>query len=242
MKHFIILFLTIPIAEASGQQTNEWLEKLENPEFVNWELKKENVISDYLKHDFSELLMPEQHVLGYIGANYRRIKVTFSAVEKNTTLPNVYYLSGSTTVSNNKCDFEGTITVEQIREFKQLHYGVDDMYKDHGIKSQGILIGRYLFNENPGQTHVGIFQGVMTLWWYLDKNGRVQYDNLENHSDRFRNNQYVGTWTEYGKLLSKPCNWGEYRIPLSGDLDIGAGEFSVNPKYYGVGWAEFREN
>ena len=237
MKHFKILFLIIPIAEAFGQQTNEWLIKLENPEFVSYELKKENVISDYLKHDFSELLMPEQQVLGYIGANYRRINVTVSAVNKNPTLPNVYYVSGSTTVNNNKCDFEGTITVEQIREFKQLHYGVDDMYKDHGIKAQGILIGRYRFTENPGQKHVGIFEGVMTLWWYLDKNENVQYDNLESHADRFRNNQYIGTWTQYKKHKGKPCNWGENRITFSGDLDIGAGEFSVNPKYYDVGWA-----
>lgn len=80
----------------------------------------------------------------------------------------------------------------------------------------------------------------MTLWWYLDKNDSIQYDNLENQSDRFKNNQYVGSWTEYGKLSGKVCNWGEYRIPFSGDLDIGAGEFSVNPKYYEVGWTEFR--
>lgn len=242
MTHFILLFFIISIAEAFGQQTTEWLKKLENPELASCELKEENVLSDYLKHDFSDLLMPKRQVLGYIGANYRRIEVTFSAVTKSATLTNVYHVFGSTTVSNNKCDFEGTITVEQIREFKQLHYGVDDMYKDQGIKSQGILVGRYRLTENPGQNHVGIFQGVMTLWWYLDKNDRVQYDNLESHSDRFRNNQYVGTWTEYGKQEGKPCNWGEYGIPFSNDLDIGAGEFSVNPKYYDVGWNEFRQD
>src|SRR5690606_20872594 len=129
-----------------------------------------NVLSDYLKYDFSDLLLPRQQVLGYIGTNYQRIKIAFHAVERKSTQPNVYYVSGSTTVSNNKCDFEGTITVEQIREFKQLHYGVDDMYKDHGIKAQGILVGTYRFAENPQQKHVGIFQGVITLWWYLEGN------------------------------------------------------------------------
>ena len=160
-------------------------------------------------------------------------------VKKSPAIPNLYYISGSTTVYNNKCDFEGTITVEQIRECKQLHYGVDDMYKDHGIKSEGVLIAEYQFSENPKQNHVGIFKGVMTLWWYIDRNGVVQYDNLEIQSDRFKNNQYVGTWTEYGRPEGKPCNWGEYRIPFSGDLDIGDGEFSVNPKYYEMGWKEF---
>lgn len=231
-----------PVAPAFGQQTIEWLKQLDHPQFPKWTLKEENMLSKYLKHDFSRLLTPNTEILGYIGANYGRIKVTFSSVKKSSTLPNLYYVSGSTTVATNTCDFEGTITVEQIREFKQMHYGVDDMYRDHGIKSEGILIGRYQFSENPHQNHVGIFGGVMTLWWYLDRNGTVQYDSLEIHSDRFRNNQYVGTWTEYGNLKGKPCNWGEYRIPFSGDLDIGAGEFSANPKYYEVGWSGSGEN
>ena len=241
MRYFTLILFIISLAEASGQRTTEWIEKLENPEFASCKLKEENVLSDYLQHDFSDLLIPKRQVLGYIGANYRRIKVTFSSVSRSATRPDVYYVTGSTAVSNNKCDFQGAITVEQVREFKQLHYGVDDMYKDQGIKSQGILVGRYVLTENPSQSHVGTFEGVMTLWWYLDRNGSVQYDNLESHSDRFRNNQYVGTWTEYGKQKGKPCNWGEYRIPFSDDLDIGAGEFSVNPKYYDVGWDEFRQ-
>jgi hypothetical protein len=236
MKNLIILCFIISITEACGQQTAEWLKSLENPQFPKWELKPDNALSIYVEHDFSGLLMPKQQVLGYISENYRRIIVTYTSIKKSLTTPNLYYVSGSTSVSNNKCDFEGTITIEQIREFQQLHYGVDDMFKQKGIKSEGIVIGRYQFNENPLQKHVGIFQGIMTLWWYLDENGSVQYDDLENHSDRFKNNQYVGTWTEYGKPLSKVCNWGEYRIPFSGDLDIGTAEFSINPKYYEVGW------
>lgn len=239
MKPLTLLFLfLLPFSPALAQQTAEWLQKLENPEFPSSQLKSENALANYMAHDFSELLIPKTQVLGYIDADYRRIKVEFTSVRKSKTLQNVYYVSGSTIVSNNKCDFEGTITFEQIRELKQLHYGVDDEFKNKGIKAQGVAIGRYRFAENPAQKHVGMFDGVMTLWWYLDKNGKIQYDDLEKHSDQYRNNQYVGTWTEYGKQKSSPCNWGEYRIPFSGDLDIGAGEFSVNPKYYDKGWAE----
>jgi hypothetical protein len=36
-----------------------------------------------------------------------------------------------------------------------------------------------------------------------------------------------------------PCNWGDYRIPDSGDLDNGAAEFCVNPKYQKNGWENF---
>ena len=38
---------------------------------------------------------------------------------------------------------------------------------------------------------------------------------------------------------SKICNWGDYRIPLCNDLDIGTGEFSPNPKYLKNGWSNY---
>jgi hypothetical protein len=43
-------------------------------------------------------------------------------------------------------------------------------------------------------------------------------------------------WTANGASRVKVANWGEFRIPDSGDLDIGAGEFGPNPKYLKQGW------
>jgi hypothetical protein len=117
-----------------------------------------------------------------------------------------------------------------------MHYGIDDEYKNKGILKQGVAIGTFRFEEDPSQKHVGVFKGVMTLNWYLDKFGTIHFDDLESSSDNYRNNQYVSTWTRYGTKKSKIANWGEFRIPFSGDLDIGAGEFSINPKYLGNGW------
>ncbi|WP_148807340.1 hypothetical protein [Campylobacter concisus] len=45
-----------------------------------------------------------------------------------------------------------------------------------------------------------------------------------------------------GKAQIKPCAWGHYRIPNSGDLDVGAGEFSPNIKYLNNGWSDFNKN
>ncbi|HET9053159.1 MAG TPA: hypothetical protein VFM90_03230, partial [Cyclobacteriaceae bacterium] len=129
MKPLTFLFLLLlPISQSFAQQTADWLQKLEKPEFASSELKSENALANYMPHDFSELLIPKTHVLGYIDADYRRIKVAFTSIRKSETLQNVYYVSGSTIVSNNKCDFEGTITFEQIRELKQLRYGVGDEF------------------------------------------------------------------------------------------------------------------
>jgi hypothetical protein len=162
--------------------------------------------------------------------------MTFTTIKKNEPYAMKYEITGYSVVHNNKCDFSGSIVITQIREFKQMHFGADDKYKNAGIQSQGIAYGRYSFKENPDQSHVGIFEGNMALWWYVDKDGEIRFDDIRKNADSFKNNQYCGTWTEYGKSKSKPCNWGEYKIPFSGDLDIGATEFSVNPKYLDQGW------
>jgi len=205
------------------------------------ELKPLNKLTEYAQYDLSSILKPTSKFLGYIGTDYRRIHVNFTSIINSETTSNLYYITGNTTVSNNTCDFEGTITIEQFREFKNMYYGVDSMYSDAGFKAQGIAFGTYKFSENPQQKHVGTFQGVMTLWWFLDKDGEIRYYDLDSHSDRYKNNQYLGTWTEYGKSNPKVCNWGEHRIPYSSELDWGAGEFSVNPKYHDNGWEEFKE-
>jgi len=49
----------------------------------------------------------------------------------------------------------------------------------------------------------------------------------------------------YGRLeelsdgRDKKCNWGDFRIPESGELDHGAGEFTVDEKYVRFGWESY---
>ncbi len=74
----------------------------------------------------------------------------------------------------------------------------------------------------------------------IDDKGQFRYDALNFFSDGFSNNQFVGSWTSYKTNKTKRCNWGDYRIPESGDLDIGAGEFSVNDKYLKNGWKIYK--
>jgi hypothetical protein len=237
MKNIALIFLSIVIngSLAIAQQKEEWLKKLEEPASANDKLKAENKVDQYKAFDFSTLMVPKSEFLGILDDHFRRIDVYYSSVVKSESDPLVYKVTGASVVYNNKCDFTGTITIKQIREFENLHYGIDEKYKGK-IKSEGILIGEYIFKEDPKQFHVGTFNGVVTLWWYLDKFGIMHYDDIQKYSDTFKNNQYVGTWTQYDKTGSKICNWGEYRIPFSGDLDIGAGEFTPDPKYKKMGW------
>jgi hypothetical protein len=123
-----------------------------------------------------------------------------------------------------------------------MHFGVDDELKNEGFKSQGVLIGDYSFRENASQKHSGTFQGKVIMYWYVDRFGMIHSDDIaKSYSDSYTNNQYIGTWTDYKNGTQKIANWGEWRIPFSDDLDIGAGDFGVNPKYYEKGWEDFKD-
>ena len=237
VKIFLLIFVFC-FSNLIAQQSKEWIEKLENPEFSSEQLKAENVKEKYIKFDFSTLLIPRHDFLGYIGSNYKRIRIYFTSISKDQEQNDIYNIIGISVVDDNKCDFSGKIKIDQIREYKHMDYGLDNHLINSGMKAQGVLIGKYLFDENPTQSHSGVFEGIMTLFWYLDKFDIVHYDEIDIYSDDYKNNQYIGTWTEYKKQNGKICNWGEYRIPFSDDLDIGTGEFSPNPKYKEQGWAD----
>jgi hypothetical protein len=225
---------------SAAEQRKVWLQALEDIEYrPTPKLRQEKVKAHYLKYNFSTLLTPRNEFLGYIAPNYRRIEIYFTSVSKNPANALKYTVSGISVVGTNKHVFSGLIEVDSVREFREMHFGIDEEWKDAGLKAQGVLIGHYRFEESRDNKHSGTFQGIMTLYWYVDKNEVLHYDVLEAYSDMYRNNQYVGTWTEYGNKADRVCNWGEYRIPFSGDLDIGAGEFGPNPKYDEQGWKAY---
>jgi hypothetical protein len=232
----IIMFFSVLGYSQTIDYSQRWLNKLETPKYESDKLKNENLKSDYNEYDFSTLLIPRKEFLGYIGSDYKRIRIYYTSISRDETEKDQYTVKGISVVGDNKCDFEGTITLKQIREYINMHYGVDLIHKDDGMKSQGVLIGEYEFKENPNQKYTGTFQGVMTMYWFVDRYGIIHYDEIQWHSDNYVNNQYVGTWKSYSSGTEKTCNWGEHRIPFSGDLDIGAVFFSVNPKYKDKGW------
>lgn len=221
-------------------QVNKWIYQLENPTSDKYVLKADNLIDKYKTYNFSTLMIPKSDFIGYIGDDYKRIYIYFTSIIKDT-LTNDYKLTGLSLVGNNKCEFEGIIKVKQIREFENMHFGVDEIYKNEGIKAQGLLIGEYHFKEDIKQQNSGEFIGVMTLYWYIDRFDILHYDDIEWYSDNYKNNQYIGIWRDYNNGSQKICNWGERRIPFSGDLDIGVGEFSPNPKYKDKGWKVIEE-
>jgi len=196
------------------------------------------------KYDFSKLFTytDNSSVYGFIGSNYQRIRIKFISVTKDSLMQDTYNVYGKSMVKGNIDEFNGTIVITKIFKQKAMSYGVDDEYKNKGFKGEFILSGFYILAENKEQNHTGIFKGTFRSAFYLDRKNIVHYDDIDNDSDGYTNNLFAGNWTDYKTQLSKKCNWGDYRIPDSGDLDVGAGDFSPDEKYVKYGWQAIRNN
>lgn len=193
--------------------------------------------------DFSQLFLHTDNsiIYGFIGNNYQRLRIKFITVTKSQSLSNTYLVYGKSMVKKNICEFRGAISISSIRKYKTMSYGVDDEYKNKGIKGQYVISGSYNFSEDTTQAHSGIFKGHFQSNFYLNKNNKVQYDDISQAADAYTNNQFVGEWIGYKSKLIKTCNWGDFRVPNSGDLDMGAGEFSPYDKYLPFGWQSRRD-
>ena len=127
---------------SAAEQRNIWLLTLGDFEYPPAAaLRKDNVKDKYIKYDFSTLLTPKSEFLGYIAPNYHRMKIYFTSISKDPANAAIYMVSGISIVGNNKCYFKGKIEVDSIREFRVMHFGVDDEFKNTGIKVQGVLLG-----------------------------------------------------------------------------------------------------
>nr|WP_320119848.1 hypothetical protein [uncultured Marinifilum sp.] len=192
---------------------------------------KENT-EEIKKHDLRKFWFKNktERRFAYIGDNFQRLKIVFLSVIQNTENPLEYFVYGKSNVSNNVCPFQGKIIIKDSYYIKTL---------ENPTENSGIIIGEYVFFEDPDTNHSGIFKGICTSLWYKDSNGDIKYDNRNSDSDSYNNNQFTGTWTQYGKHKNKTANWGDSRIPESEKLDTGAGEFSPRKEFMKNGWDSY---
>ena len=201
------------------------------------DLRNINISSMLSKPSFPYGVIP---YIGFIDIKIkRRLEINFLKIEKSTTNDSLYIAKGKTKVGKNVRLFEGDIKIKHIYFFAEHSTGLDDDMVGK-IKSQGIIIADYYFREDKKLSATGVFEGKVLLRWYVNNKGVFSYDTINNFSDDYNNNQFIGTWTSYKTGVKKVANWGAHRIPCSGDLDIGAAEFMPNEKYYKYGWEDYK--
>ena len=231
MKQFLLIILCATFATLGNAQSTE-------KDFVNHFKGKTDLVPTNLASpeartignaNLSQLWTCHDH-LGYIGDNYQRLRMNIHSVWKLT--PERYKLKGTSRVKDNDCDFEGTLTIKHVFAYdnEEAHFG-ERCYA---------LLATYELKENRAQQGSGVFSGLLTTYFYI-QDGYVHLGDLMEVADGYENNQYEGTWTSYKTKKAKKANWGICRIPDSGDLDQGVGEFIPSEKYHAYGWASYRQ-
>jgi hypothetical protein len=241
MRPLANILVVLLFALSSYTQTDDratWISSILNEK----QLSKVEHKNRLAKFDFGPLWtrLDNSSVFGFIGDDYRRLRIKIVSAVKHPSRPNTYTVTGKSMVKNVIRPFSGTISVTNARVYKHPRVGVDDEYKGK-VKENGVIVGKYHFFEDPKATNTGSFDGIFATYWYVDRTGRLRYDDIEAFADGYLNNQFAGTWTSYSSKAIKVANWGDHRIPLSGDLDSGAGEFSPVDKYLPYGWQSYRD-
>lgn len=166
--------------------------------------------------------------LGFIGNDYQRFYIHFDSIIRNPKNHYEYLVYGKTKVKQIIRPFKGTVIIKKANLTEN-----NNLFPDYRF---GYAICKVDLFEDRKLTSTGHINGDLTISYLIDKHNDFRYNASSFYADRFYNNQFKGTWTSYRTNLSKKCNFGDYRIPNSGDLDIGAAEFSPNSKYFDKGW------
>jgi len=230
LQHIAVAILTVFfLSNTFGQNTTtiNFYEQIKN-----YDLSTILIADSFLAEDreYGKDRIKRAEILGFIGDNYQRFQIHFISVIQNPTDPYEYLAYGKTKVKETICTFQGKITLKQAKTYKS---------NDIPAYQQGYTTCDVILYEDNKQPFTGFVKGKLTSHFVIDNQGTFRYDGTNFVADGFSNNEFIGTWTSYKSNVSKRCNWGDYTIPESGDLDIGAGEFSVDEKYVRNGWVNY---
>lgn len=218
-----MFFISFSFAKAQDIKTSDFFEEIKSYDISNLLTTDKIYFADSTDFDRKE-------PIGFIGRNFQRFYIHIISVIKNPNNGLEYFIFGKTKVKDNICTFQGVIQISESKMYDQ---------NEISTHQQGFVKGEYEFFEDPDQLGSGILKGDFQSNFFIDKKGELKYNALMFAADGFHNNQFEGSWESYKTGKSKKCNWGDYRIPDSGYLDIGAGEFSPSDKYKEYGWDNY---
>ena len=182
-------------------------------------LQYEDVLDDIQKQDMRTIWSRKVYD-GIFGKNYSRIGINFeNLTKKNDT----YEVTGFTVLKDKKVQFTGT-----IKPIKAITH--NDNESDIPPVT---VISEYEFQEEGSDN--GSFSGIVVSMCYF-KNEQLVKDDRGSVAAGYRNNTYVGVWTNAAKTNNYKCIWGDGRLPYTTDFDIGTSETYVNDKYKKNGW------
>ncbi|MBC7449229.1 MAG: hypothetical protein H7330_14345 [Hymenobacteraceae bacterium] len=205
-------------------------------------LNPANVKAKYQPYDFSQLWQYDagRLTLGFIGKDYQRLRMVLLRVRQDEHASDLYHVEGQSKVKGICCSLIGTIRLQYVWELKpEANQLSGDAETTAFVAHRGQLRATYEFREARNGPHTGTFRGTLKTDWLLAKDGHIRYDDLEMNADGYANNQFAGEWRSYDGKLHYRANWGDNRIPESGPLDVGVGQFKPDSAYVRYGWQSY---
>ena len=233
--------LTLTACKNGGKTTAVTMEELRNTDLSRVIMPDTILIEPDYNSQTKEYVFNEKtfepcwfEPIGYRGSNFQRFYIHYDSVRFKGN--GVYDVYGRTRYRDTIRLFSGTITLDAMRLYKEEYLPATGEF--------GSLYGHYQFDEDEFSGG-GVLTGKMKID-FAKINGRFYYDAVMLAcADGYDNRQYEGVWTSKDLKRLEKCNWGDFRIPDSQGLDIGAGEFGPVDEYldrgwqvYSYGWAE----
>ena len=233
--------LTLTACKNGGKTTAVTMEELRNTDLSRVIMPDTILIEPDYNSQTKEYVFNEKtfepcwfEPIGYRGSNFQRFYIHYDSVRFKGN--GVYDVYGRTRYRDTIRLFSGTITLDAMRLYKEEYLPATGEF--------GSLYGHYQFDEDEFSGG-GVLTGKMKID-FAKINGRFYYDAVMLAcADGYDNRQYEGVWTSKDLKRLEKCNWGDFRIPDSQGLYIGAGEFGPVDEYldrgwqvYSYGWAE----
>lgn len=177
------------------------------------------------------VIFKRPEILGFVGDDYQRFFIHFISVIQNRDDPYSYFVYCKTKLNENVLSFQGVMKVKETEK-----YEISEIPGFYG----GSVIFDVILYSRPDLPGSGIIRGTMESYFLIESSGKLKYEYVTLGADGYSNNQFAGTLTDYKTGNSVKCHWGEFRIPDSGNLDSGDGEFSVSDAYLNNGWKTYR--
>ena len=214
----------------------------------NREAPSKTITSGFCKaHDLSKLLGTYEKTGfdGVFDTGYWRIQIHFESVVRDNADYTVYHVNGASRHRKVITPFSGTIKIKEVIQYdREVYWAMDtnaDKSADEPLYSERkskytYLTADYFLSEDTNAKFSGRYTGLLTFALHETQNGTL-LDNLSDYEgDGFSNFTYNGIWTSYKTRKSKLCIWGEGRLPIPDNVDVGVGEFIISERYQNNGW------
>lgn len=231
MKLFIAVILIFPSLSTAQSLADNLREEV----LTGVHVQSKNELASFCSYNFATIwkfgITHEYN--GFASDSMTRVRLKFCSLRRKSST--LYAVKGFFLYKDQMSSFHGDLKLTDVALINPYDEGCEDPYPIDRIRAEGIVLANFRFALSDS----GYLTGTCSAGWWIDSTNHIHVNYRGDCADGFVNNQFAGTYYSSSMRQSVEIAWGDFRIPFSGDLDLGAGEFSPNPKYADQGWQSY---